>query len=537
MSDANASKDTSLGIDGDIATSLLKEAVRTGMLTTEWIAKTLPTLSTTTGTTTVSTNVAEKGGTKRIAQSEVDGQSKKKKTKKEKKPRPFDLSKKLSRHISFRLAYDGEAYSGFSQNVGVESDESVERVLFEGLVKCRLIDKRENCGYSRCGRTDKGVSAFGQIIALRVRSAFPPSTPVDHLPSNPNDEVAVTMKKVNKETKEEVTVTEMVKELDYIKMLNGVLPQELRVISWVPVTEEFSARFSCKSRTYRYFFPRRNLDLGKMREGLKKIVGDHDFRNMAKMDTEHVSNFRRVIYSAEIIETLGGKGGEREGCYFQIKGQAFLWHMVRNIVQVMFFIGRGSEEPAVVDELFDVESLPGKPNYQMASDLPLVLHRCDFNSLDMLSSSSNLWDVQCQLERRWERYKVKCLQLENGIDSLREEFVVQGDEFVEWAKKKFGLENIEWKTNHIRNGGGLTWGACLKELAEAGIQPGPDNKVQDHTKLLQRGKGLTYEEKLGQMTGKKLERYEAAQSKKKSDTVDKEFYRMKQEQGGSGFGK
>ena len=116
-----------------------------------------------------------------------------------------------------------------------------------------------------------------------------------------------------------------------------------------------------------------------MRAGLAKIVGDHDFRNMAKMDTEHVSNFRRLIFSAEIIETMGGQGGAREGCYFQIKGQAFLWHMVRNIVKVMFFIGEGKEEPAIVDELFDVENLPGKPNYQMASDLPLVLHRCDFN--------------------------------------------------------------------------------------------------------------------------------------------------------------
>lgn len=59
-----------------------------------------------------------------------------------------------------------------------------------------------------------------------------------------------------------------------------------------PLTTSCLAPFHLQSRTYRYFFPRRNLDLAAMRAGLAKIVGDHDFRNMAKMDTEHVSNFR-----------------------------------------------------------------------------------------------------------------------------------------------------------------------------------------------------------------------------------------------------
>ena len=168
-------------------------------------------------------------------------------------------------------------------------------------------------------------------------------------------------------------------ELDYCKMLNGVLPEEIRVISWTPVTEEFSSRFSCTARVYRYFFVRRGLDLGRMELALSKIVGDHDFRNIAKMDTEHVSNFRRLIYAAKIVR--GGEGGEREQCHFEIKGQAFLWHMVRNIVQVMFFVGKGLEDPSVVDELFDVEKMPRKPNYKMADDFPLVLHRCEFNDL------------------------------------------------------------------------------------------------------------------------------------------------------------
>lgn len=46
----------------------------------------------------------------------------------------------------------------------------VEGRLFEALTRTCLIQSRESCNYSRCARTDKGVSALGQVVALRVRS-------------------------------------------------------------------------------------------------------------------------------------------------------------------------------------------------------------------------------------------------------------------------------------------------------------------------------------------------------------------------------
>lgn len=120
------------------------------------------------------------------------------------------------------------------------------------------------------------------------------------------------------------------------------------------------------------------------------------------------------------------------------------------------------------------------------------------------------------------------MQLENGIDSLSNEFVVNREETQNWARNKFLREKISFGEGAAE----MTWGECLKVLDSEGIRPGVNNKEPEHKPLLQRGVGLTYEEKLGQMTGKKLERYEAARSKKKSDTVDKEFYRTKQAQGG-----
>jgi len=59
-------------------------------------------------------------------------------------------------------------------------------------------------------------------------------------------------------------------ELPYVKMLNRVLPQDIRILDWSPVAEGFSARFDCQSRTYRYYFPRGSLDVALMTDAAKR---------------------------------------------------------------------------------------------------------------------------------------------------------------------------------------------------------------------------------------------------------------------------
>ena len=50
-------------------------------------------------------------------------------------------------------------------------------------------------------------------------------------------------------------------ELPYMVMLNNNLPNDIRVLSWATVDSSFSARFSCLQRTYKYFFPRGEMNL------------------------------------------------------------------------------------------------------------------------------------------------------------------------------------------------------------------------------------------------------------------------------------
>jgi len=47
-----------------------------------------------------------------------------------------------------------------------DTDKTIEAALFEALLKTRLIESREKSSYHRCGRTDKGVSAFSQVVLV-----------------------------------------------------------------------------------------------------------------------------------------------------------------------------------------------------------------------------------------------------------------------------------------------------------------------------------------------------------------------------------
>uniref|UniRef100_A0A672ZRM9 Pseudouridylate synthase 3 n=1 Tax=Sphaeramia orbicularis TaxID=375764 RepID=A0A672ZRM9_9TELE len=187
--------------------------------------------------------------------------------KKASKERPFDFSIHPKRHVALRLAYLGWAYQGFA--VQENTDNTVEARLFEALLKTRLIQDRQSSNYHRCGRTDKGVSAFSQVITIDVRSTQFCGGLGVILPENVD---------VSTKTKSDVP------ELPYVKILNRVLPQDIRILDWAPVAEGFSARFDCQSRTYRYYFPRGCLDVSVMAEAAKRYEGTHDFRNLCKMD-------------------------------------------------------------------------------------------------------------------------------------------------------------------------------------------------------------------------------------------------------------
>lgn len=153
-----------------------------------------------------------------------------------------------------------------------DSGNTIEHHLFAALLKSCCIESRESTNYHRCGRTDKGVSSFSQVISLDIRSRLEPENQ-----NNLSDE------------------------LPYCKILNRLLPANIRCIAWSPVPLNFSARFDCKYRRYKYFFPKGNLDIDAMDKAVKYAIGDYDFRNICKMDVANgVTNFKRTVIDAKV---------------------------------------------------------------------------------------------------------------------------------------------------------------------------------------------------------------------------------------------
>jgi tRNA pseudouridine38/39 synthase len=86
------------------------------------------------------------------------------------------------------------------------------------------------------------VSAFGQVVSLDLRS-------------NCGEGIGIVS------TPENYPEKKMSPELPFIKMLNSSLPPDIRVIGWNYVPCTFDARFSCKYRTYKYFFRKGNMNI------------------------------------------------------------------------------------------------------------------------------------------------------------------------------------------------------------------------------------------------------------------------------------
>ncbi|KUI58599.1 hypothetical protein VP1G_05897 [Cytospora mali] len=454
----------------------------------------------------------------------------------------MDPNKYATRFIALKLAYMGKKYNGFEyQCSGLLS--TIEEELWKALVKARLIfpdPEKPNevdwncCEYSKCGRTDRGVSAFGQVVALRVRS----------------NKLA---KGRGKQQKQQVTGGavkgdggEDVKEIQYCRILNRLLPPDIKIYAWCPNPPvDFSARFSCRERQYRYFFtqpayqplpsfletsnertqkstsvndvrpkPKDGwLDIDAMRQAAKYFEGLNDFRNFCKVDaSKQITNFTRRIFEADIVEVKGvdteipylacpqfrdaNHSGEDNGVahpkvyYFHVRGSAFLWHQIRCMVAVLFLVGQGHEQPSVVAELLDTERHPQRPSYVLAEDTPLVLWDCIFgreneegaaDEVDWLyvgeDSPLNLhgsWGVASEL---WEYWR------EKKMDEIL------ANRLLDWVATKTGADRVP-SSEALERAGKTKLGTSTR-VYEGGHGP---RYVGDYVPVLKKDKLMSPEE-------------------------------------------
>ena len=160
-------------------------------------------------------------------------------------------------------------------------------------------------GLAVAGRTDAGVHALGNVVSVNVSGGPPVERAAE--------------------------------------ALNTVLPDDVAVVAVAEVPAGFHARFSARSRSYRYRIYRRrgrspfegsrswwrpqSLDLRCLARSAAKVVGEHDFRAFTPTETQH-DVFVRVVESAQWIE----RGDHVD---FEITADSFLRHMVRTLVGTM----------------------------------------------------------------------------------------------------------------------------------------------------------------------------------------------------------
>lgn len=220
------------------------------------------------------------------------------------------------KRIALNVEYVGTVYHGWQSQIDLDTvqgrlEQALSRVADTPIVVI--------CA----GRTDAGVHASGQVIHFD---------------------------------------TDVIRsERAWLMGTNAYLPHDIRV-QWVKeVDESFHARFSALSRRYHYYIHNqpirsalyyrratwhyRTLNLELMQQGASYLLGKHDFSAFRSIECQAKTTIRE-------IQQLTLQQKNNLIC-MDIKANAFLHHMVRNIIGVLYKVGEGIHPPEWVKEVLE----------------------------------------------------------------------------------------------------------------------------------------------------------------------------------------
>jgi len=216
--------------------------------------------------------------------------------------------------IALGIEYDGSRFCGWqTQPQGCAVQDVLEQAL-AGIAG-------ERVSTVSAGRTDAGVHALAQVVHFDTRASRPAEA--------------------------------------WVRGVNALLPAACAVTWSRPVPDDFHARYSALQRRYRYVLlnhPVRPaadqgrvgwfhlpLDLGGMQLAARQLIGEHDFSAFRSSECQARSPVRR----------LARLDISRRGDYlvFELAANAFLHHMVRNIVGSLVYVGTGKHAPERLGEI------------------------------------------------------------------------------------------------------------------------------------------------------------------------------------------
>lgn len=227
--------------------------------------------------------------------------------------------------VKFLITYEGTNYSGWQvQNNACSIQSYIEKALSTIVQKpIKIIG---------AGRTDRGVHAERQVAHADI-----PKWDLQKLQMS----------------------------------LNGLLPEDIRILSVEEVDKDFHARYSAKKKIYRYsvitdrvlspferkhtlHYPHR-LDLELIRSLCPQFEGKRDFSGFTH-ELSRLPKHRSTVkhlYSLEVQENLSPY---KKGFSLIFTGEGFLYKMVRNIVGTLLDIGRGKISPSQIEKIFTTKN-------------------------------------------------------------------------------------------------------------------------------------------------------------------------------------
>lgn len=218
------------------------------------------------------------------------------------------------RNMQIIIEYDGSAYCGWQRQInGLSIQQKIEEAI--------AAITKETVSIIGAGRTDAGVHALQQSANFFTNS----SISADKLPF----------------------------------ALNSALPEDIRVICALEREETFHSRFSAKEKTYLYqiynrrilspFYLQRayhypaQIDVEAMRAATDFFVGLHDFTAMSAAGSQ-CRRYEREIYDLTVEK-------HDDVISIQVRGNGFLYNMVRIIAGTLFYCGIGKIRP---EEIADI---------------------------------------------------------------------------------------------------------------------------------------------------------------------------------------
>ena len=218
------------------------------------------------------------------------------------------------RRFKLTLEYDGTTYHGWQVQPGLATVQGI-------LESCLGRFAGGPVAVRGAGRTDAGVHALGQVASFTAALRLEPAT--------------------------------------LKRALNASLPRDIVLREAVEVEADFDARFSARSKTYRYTLLRRDtpsalaartslfvpmvLDFSAMAAAAREVVGTHDF-SAFRAGTCAARSPVRTVMAAEWRQA-------GEFWHFEVTANAFLQHMVRILVGTLLEVGRGRQRPEAMAEI------------------------------------------------------------------------------------------------------------------------------------------------------------------------------------------